>query len=64
LTRMTLMAWKKRRTLAAFLKALPLTAALTLSWSWGEFVGYVTGRANASGAQAAEAIARGSRTAS
>jgi hypothetical protein len=64
LARMTLLAWKKRRTLAAFLKALPLTAALTLSWSWGEFVGYVTGRANASGAQAAEAIARGSRTAS
>ena len=64
LTRMTLMAWKKRRTWAAFLKALPLTVALTLSWSWGELVGYVTGRANAEGAQAAEAIARASRAGS
>jgi hypothetical protein len=59
LARMTLLAWKKRRTLAAFLRALPLTVALTVSWSWGEWVGYVTGRANAAGAQAAEAIARG-----
>jgi hypothetical protein len=64
LTRMTLMAWKKRRTMAAFLKALPLTVALTLSWSWGEFVGYVTGRASAAGSPTAEAIARGSRAAS
>jgi hypothetical protein len=64
LVRMTLLAWKKRRTLAAFLKALPLTAALTVSWSWGELVGYATGRANAAGAQAAEAIARGSQAAS
>jgi hypothetical protein len=64
LARMTLMAWKKRRTVAAFLNALPLTVALTVSWSWGELVGYVTGRANAAGAQAAEAIARGSRAAS
>jgi len=64
LARMTLMAWKKQRTLAAFLKALPLTVVLTLAWSWGEFVGYVTARANAAGAQAAEAIARASRAAS
>ncbi|MGA2606480.1 MAG: hypothetical protein ABSH01_03365 [Terriglobia bacterium] len=63
LTRMTLMAWKKRRTMAAFLKAMPLTVALTLTWTWGEFVGYVTGRASAAGPQAAEAIARGSRAA-
>lgn len=61
LARMTLMAWRKRRTMAAFLKAFPLTAALTISWSCGEWVGYVTGRANAGGAQAAEAIARGSQ---
>jgi hypothetical protein len=61
---MTLMAWKKRRTMAAFLKAVPLTVVLTLSWSWGEFVGYVTGRANAAGPQAAEAIARGTGSAS
>lgn len=64
LARMTLLAWKKRRTLVAFLKALPLTVALTMSWSWGELVGYATGRANAAGAQAAEAIARGSQAAS
>jgi hypothetical protein len=36
---------------------------LTLTWTWGEFVGYVTGRASAAGPQAAEAIARGSRAA-
>jgi hypothetical protein len=60
LARMVLMVWKKRRTRGAFLKALPLVAALVTSWSWGELVGYVTGRANAAGSQAAEAIARGS----
>ncbi|HEY1753822.1 MAG TPA: hypothetical protein VGG72_00395 [Bryobacteraceae bacterium] len=59
--RMTLMAREKRRTFGRFIKALPLTAALAVSWSCGEFTGYVTGRANAGGAQAAEAIARGSR---
>jgi hypothetical protein len=61
MARMTLMAWKKRRTLGAFLKAIPLTSALAVSWSCGEWVGYVTGRANSAGSQAAEAIARGSR---
>jgi hypothetical protein len=61
IARMTLMAWKKRRTMAAFLKALPLTIALAVSWSCGEWMGYVTGRANAAGSQAAEAIARGSQ---
>ena len=60
MARMTLMAWKKRRTMGVFLKALPITTALAVSWSSGEFIGYATGRANASGAQAAEAIARGS----
>ncbi len=64
LARMTRMALLKRRTFVAFAKALPLTAALVVSWSWGEFAGYVTGRANPSGAQAAEAIARGSRVTS
>jgi hypothetical protein len=59
--RMTRMALVKRRTFGVFIKVLPLTAALVVSWSWGEFVGYVTGRANPAGAQAAEAIARGSR---
>jgi len=62
LARMTLMVWKKRRTRGAFLKALPLVTALVTSWSWGELVGYVTGRANAAGSQAAEAIARSAKT--
>lgn len=63
IARMTLMAWRKRRTMKAFLKALPITCALAVSWSCGEWVGYVTGRANSAGSQAAEAIARGSREA-
>jgi hypothetical protein len=62
MARMSLMAWKKRRAVTAFLKAFPLTAALAVSWSCGEWTGYVTGRANAAGSQAAEAIARGSQT--
>ncbi len=62
--RMTLMAFRKRRTMNAFLMTLPLTTALVVSWSCGEWIGYVTGRANSTGAQAAEAIARGSREAS
>jgi hypothetical protein len=44
LARMTAMAWKKRRTLAPFLKALPLTSVLLVSWALGELAGYVTGR--------------------
>ena len=59
--RMTLMARQKRRTMSAFVKALPLTSALAVSWSCGEWVGYVTGKANSAGSQAAEAIARGAR---
>lgn len=61
IVRMTKTAWKKRRTMNAFLKALPLTGALAISWSCGEWVGYMTGRANSGGSQAAEAIARGTR---
>jgi hypothetical protein len=45
MARMTNMAVKKRRTLGAFLKASPLTAALTVGWACGEMAGYVTGRA-------------------
>jgi hypothetical protein len=63
MARMTVMAWKKRRTMGPFLKALPLTCALAVSWSCGEWMGYVTGRANSAGSQAAEALARGSREA-
>jgi hypothetical protein len=59
LARMTLMAWRKRRTMGAFIRAFPFTAALIVGWSWGELMGYSTGRANVLGAQAAEAIARG-----
>ncbi len=36
---------RTRRNRAAFLRALPLTALLDLVWAWGEFLGYVTGRA-------------------
>ena len=61
--RMTLMALQKRRTLGAFLKAFPLTTALIVSWSCGELVGYLTGRATAAGTPAAEAIARGTHAA-
>jgi hypothetical protein len=64
MTRMTVMAARKRRTLGAFMKALPLTLALIVSWSCGELTGYLTGRANATGALAAEAIARGSHATS
>jgi hypothetical protein len=59
LTRMTMMAWNKRRTWGAFVKALPLTAMLIVSWSWGEFIGYITGRPY-SGGEAGGALVRGS----
>jgi hypothetical protein len=61
--RMTLMAFRKRRTFGAYLKALPLTTALVVSWSCGELTGYATGRATAAGTPAAEAIARGTSAA-
>ncbi|HTD44639.1 MAG TPA: hypothetical protein VK687_10680 [Bryobacteraceae bacterium] len=44
LARMTAIAWKKRRTLAPYLKALPLTSMLLVSWALGELAGYVTAR--------------------
>lgn len=62
--RMTQMAREKRRTWSAFLNALPFTCALAIGWSCGEWVGYVTGRANSAGSQTAEALARGARGAS
>jgi len=61
MARMIRMSLAKRRTCGVFIKALPLTAALVVSWSLGEFVGYVTGRANPLDTQAMEAIARGSK---
>lgn len=44
LIRMTLTVARKGRRVGAFLKAFPLTALLTLSWSLGELVGYLTAR--------------------
>lgn len=35
----------KRRNVAHFFRALPLIVLVNLVWAWGEFVGYVTGRA-------------------
>jgi hypothetical protein len=61
IARMTLMAGKKRRTFGSFAVALPLTLLLTASWSAGELIGYLTGRANRTGTPAAEAIARGTQ---
>ena len=58
--RMGAMALKRRRTLGAFVKALPLTATLSVSWSCGEFIGYLTGRPH-SGGETAKALVRGSR---
>ncbi|HXM20916.1 MAG TPA: hypothetical protein VN948_06600 [Terriglobales bacterium] len=34
---------RTRRNRAAFVRAFPLTALLDLAWSYGEFVGYLTG---------------------
>ena len=62
--RMARMAWKKRRTLAAFMKALPLTVILTLSWSWGEFVGYMSGRASSGDGRSTKDVPGASREAS
>ncbi len=45
LLRMAVNVMKKRRCVGAFLRALPLTAILTMSWSLGELAGYVTLRA-------------------
>jgi hypothetical protein len=64
MARMTMMAAQKKRTFGAFLRAMPLTASLAVSWSCGELTGYLTGRANAGGAPAAEAITRGSHAGS
>lgn len=57
--RMTMMALGKRRTFGAFIKSSPLVAALVISSAIGEFTGYVTGRADRTGALAATAIAKG-----
>jgi hypothetical protein len=38
-------AFSDRKILARFSKAFPAVLALVLAWSWGEWLGYVTGRA-------------------
>jgi hypothetical protein len=62
LGRMTVNVLKKQRCLGVFLKALPLTAALTLSWSLGELMGYLTGRANPSDASVSRTVTSASNT--
>ena len=61
--RMGLRVCGKRRTLGTFVEALPLIAALSLSWSCGEFIGYFTGRPH-SGGETAEVLIPGSGEAS
>jgi hypothetical protein len=39
---------RKRRCGAAFVRGLPTLVLLNTAWGWGEFVGYVTGRPDAS----------------
>lgn len=36
---------RKRRHVAKFVLAFPVLVLLTLAWSWGEFIGYLSGRA-------------------
>jgi hypothetical protein len=49
LARMTTNALRKGRNVNAFFKAFPLTAILTVCWSLGELVGYLTAKANGLG---------------
>jgi hypothetical protein len=42
-------ALKRRRAFGAFMRALPLVAALTTAWACGEFTGYTTGRVRPQG---------------
>ena len=48
----------KGRGVSAFLKALPLTAMLAVSWSMGELIGYLTARVSSFGVSTTAAIAR------
>jgi hypothetical protein len=63
LARMTLMAYRKRRTFAVFVRAFPYTALLIVGWSWGELTGYLSGTVN-SESRPAENAASASRSAS
>jgi hypothetical protein len=51
LARMAANVARKGRLGGAFVRALPLTAMLTVSWSLGELVGYVTARAGGPGGE-------------
>jgi len=44
--RLTQRALTHRQRLGEFLIVLPHVAVLTSAWAWGEFVGYLTGRAS------------------
>ena len=44
LGRMAKASLRSRRLLRGFLRALPQLTAMVLSWSWGEWLGYITGR--------------------
>lgn len=39
-------ALRKRRATRPLIRAVPTIVRLTIAWSWGEFLGYVTGAAN------------------
>lgn len=58
LTRMTLNVVKKGRCIGPFIKAFPLTALLTVSWSLGELAGYWTGSSGSPAVPVKEAGAR------
>jgi hypothetical protein len=44
LGRMTLKAFSSPKLLSKYLRAFGAVVALVLCWSWGEWMGYVTGR--------------------
>jgi hypothetical protein len=46
LGRMFLNVLRKKRCVGVFLMALPITAALTVSWACGELAGYLSGRSS------------------
>jgi hypothetical protein len=50
LGRVILTVLRKRRHVAACIRALPYLVLFSLAWSWGECLGYLTGRASPKGA--------------
>jgi hypothetical protein len=47
LAKMLLNVLQKKRLIGKFFLALPCTMLLTVVWSWGEFVGYLTRKPSA-----------------